>query len=60
MVITENDPENYTLIDTIPKRGALCTCSYEEEICTDSQSLFLALQSLNPETDEIRFNLKDH
>ena len=82
VVITKDDPEDLTLIETITKRGALYTCSYEEEveamriatkwikencepetkilICTDSQSLCMALQSLNPETDGIRHNLKDH
>ena len=37
-----------------------CQTSHNVTICTDSQSLCLALQSFNQETDNIRANLKDH
>ena len=37
-------------------------CTGEESIliCTDSQSLCMALSNHNPETEEIRYNLRDH
>ena len=82
VVITTGDPEEPEVIATIRKRGALFTCSYEEEleammaavgwvrdhsdqednilICTDSQSLCMALCSFNPETDGIREALCGH
>ena len=81
-VITEGDPEAPNELHTIEKKGALFTCSYEEEveamkeaavwisencdrqtkvmICTDSQSLCMAMKSLNPETDGIREALQHH
>ena len=85
MVVKEGDPEHPKVIHTEIKRGALYTCSYEEEvaamriamnwiathrdskenitICTDSQSLCMALISHNTETDDIRApvtNLEGH
>ena len=82
MVATEGDPEDPQVLDTIERKGALYTCSYEEEveamkaasewivenceeeerilICTDCQSLCMALRSYNPETDAIRETLQWH
>ena len=81
-VVTEGDPETPHELASVSRKGALCTCSYEEEveamkmastwikekcqkeetiqICTDSQSLCMALQSYNPETDPIREILQGH
>ena len=81
-VVTEGDPESPNVLSSVEKKGALYTCSYEEEveamkmaatwidqhcereesiqICTDSQSLCMALQSYNPETDPIRETLQGH
>ena len=72
---TEGDPETPQILDTIKEKGALFTCSYEEEvqamleatewisqncigeesilICSDSQSLCMALENHNPETEGI-------
>ena len=82
MVASEGDPEHPEYLDSVKKKGALYTCSYEEEveamrlaanwivqnreaeesitICTDSQSLCLAMKSHNPETDDIRETLQNH
>ena len=81
-VVTEGDPEAPHKLTSVLAKGALYTCSYEEEveamkmaatwikencmedetiqICTDSQSLCMALQSFNPETDPIRETLQGH
>ena len=81
-VVTDGDPEEPNILDTIETKRALFTCSYEEEVaamrdaaewiqencerqtsilvCTDSQSLCMAMQSHNAETDGIREILQNH
>ena len=81
-VVTEGNPESPQRLASEGRKGALYTCSYEEEveamkmaatwikdncdtketiqICTDSQSLCMALQSYNSETDPIREILQGH
>ena len=76
VVITRGDAEHPEVLETIIRKGAAYTCSYEEEvdaaitaaqwinlnctevekilICTDSQSLCMALNSYNVETAPIR------
>ena len=82
MVASEGDPENPTFFHSEGRKGALFTCSYEEEveamrlaavwitenreinepitICTDSQSLCMAIKNFNPETEAIREILQNH
>ena len=82
MVVTKGDAESPQPIDKVMVKGALFTCSYEEEvqampeatawirtnctgeesilICSDSHSLCMALGNHNPETEGIRYNLRDH
>ena len=82
VVVPSGDAETPAVIETIRRKGAKFTCSYEEEvdamnaatdwiqnhddgqsntlICTDSQSLCMAMESFNPETDQIRYNLRNH
>ena len=82
VVITDGRADDPHVLESIMKKGAIFTCSYEEEvnamliaaewishncggserilICTDSQSLCMALESYNPETEGIRNLLRNH
>jgi ribonuclease HI len=78
VVVTTGTASNPVVLETIQKKGAKYTCSYQEEkeamvealkwmkvnqkysdtvICSDSQSLLTSIDTMNPDTADLRAEL---